>query len=333
MTKTRIVKECSISLPSFDMLNEKSFKEFVRWHFFSDVAALPYNSFKKGILKEELKKYEGEPSEVMRRIGEIELSIKFSPTHKRPAYGEILDELQSFLEVIYGRFSKGMRQEGVRKINGKPYIKINSVLEKIEENVKVMREGKESIIQRLEFICKRTPEIPETLTIVYGRDYSTPTESNAILALYSRNFIREGNSRAKEFKNKLLEDSFNVLGDEPENTVELSYPFEHFTASHIIIPERTPQNKELFEKLFKKIPRTIRSNSKIGDYVMLSNWKEYENIFKEKGLINEEFMRYDPRIIDSYAFVSLEGMIQMLKIYRNKFVKKTYNQKIIFIPK
>ena len=338
MVKVQIIKETRIKLPEISILGEQSFKEYLRWGVEVGTASIPYNEFKAGVFGGvTFKERPREKVETPLQVNGIEMIVVTSPTHTRPAYGEILDEFENYLFFLQERVKKGLRQEGIRTMEGKFYISADLLLEKLQKDIETMLKGKEDIKQELYFTAPEE-NIPEILPVVYGRNYSAFTEFNAREAHKSKNFVKEGNSRANKFKSILLEDSLKTLGIEKpsdvEESVELAYPFEYFTFRHLITPESTPQNKQLMDKLIKPAPKRLTTKSTIGEYVLLQIWKNQAQVLTEKKLIDEDFLKdYNPRLLGERVFISLEGVIKRFTNYRKEFIKPSLNQHIYAVIK
>lgn len=333
----RRIFEHKIKLPEMPGLDARSFRKFLSWRNQISIAALPYDQFKSGALQRvEIPKGLTEPFQKELTIGEIVMSATFTPQIERPEYKAVLDDFERYLKDLKKNFQKGLKQKGVRTLGKKPYVSAGLVLEKLGEIMAEVVPTEQALSKSLYFIAPHDLafETPQDITIVHGRDYSAFTESNARAAGASWNFIKGGNARAREFKKRLKNDSFALLGGPPDETVELSYPFPEldYTFRHILIPERTPQNKALIDALLNPAPEKITRASKIGEYVMLNMRKEAAPLLNEKGLVSEEFRKaYDPVIVRGGTFVKLDGLMERLSGLREKFINKTYNQRIYIL--
>ena len=330
----RRIFEHKIKLPEMPGLDARSFREFLNWRSQISIAALPYDQFKFGAVQVvEIPEKLTEPFQKELTLGEVVMSATFTPQIEKPEYKAVLDDFESYLGFLKQNFHKGLKQKGVRTLGKNPYVSAGLVLEKLGEIMAEIAPTKQALNKSLYFIAPHDLAYvaPQDIIVVHGRNYSAFTESNARAAAESWNFIKEGNARAKEFKKRLKDDSFARLRGPPDETAELPYPFAalDYTFRHILIPERTPQNKPLIDALLNPAPEKITKASNIGEYVMLNMWKEAAPLLNEKGLVSEEFRKaYDPVVVSGKTFVKLDGLVERLASLRGTFINKTFNQRV-----
>ncbi len=262
-------------------------------------------------------------------LGEMEFTVITELTTKRPSYSEIILEFGKYLNFINDQYNNKIPRKGVRTINEEPYVGCSELIDKLETDVKTILEGRDGIKQTVEITKTTSIETPETISYVFGRDYSTITEYNSELYIQLNNFIEEGDKRVAPFKGLLLQESAKTIGETVENIKKsneiysISYPFEQFVFYHQLEPKLNPDYKGMILAFIKGAPDKLTKRSQIGDLVKSKMIAESNlgDALKKKGLIDDSFMKdYNPSIRDGETFIRLEGAISRLKNY-----KKTKN--------
>ncbi len=336
MARDRVIFESKVRLPEMPSLDEAGFKEFSRWYYQGRIAAMPYSKFKDAIIQTLLPEIPEDLAEPLAKdlnLGDISLQAVFTPTHERPAYGRALDTFETCLRFLRENFKAGKKQFGIVAVKNKPYIAVDLFTRAFTTDLQNELKGKEELEEKLYFTAPHDLafNVPESITVVYGRNYSAFVESNARDAAESWNFIKEGHKRARAFKKKLLDDSLGRLDTFPGIMVEVPYTFGDVSFRHVIIPENTPRNKAVVDALVAPLPEVLtdRSRGHVGEYTLLSNWQDSALIFVEKGLADAKFIRdYDPTIIRKKTFVALGGVESRLAGYREASIHQTINQRV-----
>ena len=336
MVKANILRQQTILLPSMASLDEDSFKDFVRWSNEVGAASIPHEQFKAAAIGQV--SYTAPLEEVIEQdleAGGVKMIAKLTPTYFRPPYSDVLDKFGAYLFITKAHPERGIENDGLKKIGDEMYISVDLALASLQqERDKVFKE-KRNVKKELAFTAPEelVDYIPESVTIIYNTNYGAFTESNARAALQSKNFVAKGNEAAKSFKERLLNDSLAIIGDTPKQMEVVDYPLKNFIFRHSIIPERTPENKDIYYALAKPAPTLITAGSKIGDYQLLKLWKDYPHILETKRLITPEFMQdYSPKVIDDLVYARLDGVLDRFLGYREKFIKPTLNQRFNVVP-
>jgi hypothetical protein len=266
----------------------------------------------------------------------IDFLVDTKPTTKRPSYKKVNEEFGNYVHFLAEQYGMDIRRKDIRTIDGEPYVKIDDLLAKINSELAESREGREGIEQSM------TPakpgelsgRIPESVTIAFGRDYSDLTENNARTYADVTNFLTTGNNRMNAFKKKILEDSLETLGGDPEEPTALSYEFENLDFVHQLEPRKSPKHKDVVYAFIKEAPENITKRTRIGDLVkveMLMNGDR--DMLEEKGLVDDEFIEtYKPVRRADAAYVRLEGVKERLEHYRDATAKPTVEQNVYMLP-
>jgi hypothetical protein len=339
--------------PELTKIDEES---FIRFLSFQDEKKILekyiIDNFKKGIRNDIGFSDENRPDnrvETFLKIGnDIEIAVYTTPTTKRPAYEKIKKGFENYLNFLLEEYEKGVSREGVITIKNEPYVSVSILIKKLNNDVANLLEGREGIRQELEI--KRPLIIPEgdfkVVPIVFGRDYSQISETNARAYINALNLIKTGEKRTtgykegeeiiKRFKMLLLDDSLQILGGEPKEPTALTYPYENYVFIHQLEPRTIYSHKEIIDSLIKEPPKELKKNSRIGDLkkVELMLLKNLDDVLKKKGLIDEEFISdYKPVRRGDDVFVKLKGVKKRLEKYEEICSNRYIEQNIFQRPK
>src|SRR3989344_5593265 len=339
-----IITEFGIRLPErLEGVSEASFFRYINWE-----------EDKKELNKRIIKKFEeglfgklgysdydrpDTKKEEEIQIGNIRFNLVTVPTTKRPAYKEVVEEFDRYLNFLNEDKQQKITRKGVRTINQSSYIILEDLENKIDKSLKEIREGREGISQSVsnieadEKVLKLTPE---NISIVFNWNYKALTDHNSRVYIFTKNMIKEGNNRVGKFDKLLLEDSLKMLECEgiPKELVVLSYPYENVTLTHHIQPISTPKYKDIIDSLIKPAPEDIKRinvRSKIGDFAKLRMINtSMEEILRGKGLIDDTFLEeYKPAMQENGLYVKLQGVINRLNSYKNSCVTPSIKQNIL----
>ena len=348
----RILSTLNLYLPERDLtdISEDSFWTYLVWQDDKrEAKKRVIKPFESGLFSltgyDDFTRPEREEETEIKIGDDIEFLVRTAPTTKRPSYSLVNREFGNYLDFLSEQHSKGISRKGVRTYKGMCYVLVDDLIEKISSDLENLREGREGVRQKAEFLRPENllRETPESISIVLGRDYSAITDYNARMYVYTGNFLKEGEKRAGKFKTVLLYDSLNTIGSEPEEVTALSYPFEDSVFIHQLEPRRTPQHKNVITAFINPPPKRITNRSVIGDLVKIKMMKEQgqEEYLREKGLIDDDFINdYKPQLIDGKSYVLLggtdedeAGIRKRLKQYRERFVTRNIEQNIYMRPK
>lgn len=351
-----VLREIQIPLPEHLVrIDERSFRQYMMWLDHSrTLTKFITHRFEEGLLKTIPYNDENRPekmTETTKNIGELELKITTTPTDKKISYSTLYQKFKGFTEALEEFHRDERLKKDFKLVESKGLYALNNmILEKLEEQKKNSLEGKKGVKQEIELIKPEEllTKIPEIIPLVLDRNYGTPTEYNATKWQEARNMQEEGKRRTegyrldgskeevKRFKKLVLEDSLQTLGEKPKDPVALIYPFETASLKHQIEPRENTSYESIIESFIKKAPEQIKSNSKIGDLVIINMMEQgIEEKLKEKGLINEELLRdYDPRKEeDGKMYIRLEGLKKRISDYHEKYTKPSLEQNFyILLP-
>lgn len=273
---------------------------------------------------------------------ELEFTINTKPTTKRPAYSQVNEEFGNYLSFLLEQREKGILRKDVMTIGGEPYVSISDLLGKLNSDLETLLEGRAGVNQSLEFVkpAELLAKIPQTVSIVFGRDYSALTDYNGRIYVEAVNLSEEGDKRAKLFKAFLLEDSLKTIGVQSKNDLKevstLSYPFESADFIHQLEPRTGYSYRDILDAFIHPAPERIAKNSRIGDFikvVMMMSDDGLAETLRTKGLISDEFVAsYKPVRREENVYVRLEGVLERLKRYRADSITPTVEQNIILRP-
>lgn len=138
------------------------------------------------------------------------------------------------------------------------------------------------------------------------------------------------------FKRLVLEDSLQIIGGAPKTVIAVMYPFEAVSFKHQIEPREGTSYEPIISEFTKEAPEKLRSNSTIGDLVMISMMgTEAGKILTEKGIIKDEFLQdYDPQTEDGEMYIRIEGLKKRLDDYTKKNTTQNIEQNFsIILPR
>ncbi len=345
----KIITELDIHLPKeFVGITENNFWRYLLWQ--ADRRELTKrisDKFKEGAFTFSGYNDENRPAEKVTTtplpIGqELEFSVLTKLTTKKPAYSQVNDEFGNYLSFLLEQYKKRIVRKDVITIDDEPYVSISDLLGKLNSDLKTLLEGREGVSQSLELVkpTELLAKIPQTVSIVFGRNYSALTDYNGRIYVEALNLSGEGDERAKLFKAFLLEDSLKTVGVQSKKdlkeVVTLSYPFESADFIHQLEPRNVPRYGDILDAFTDPAPERIATNSRIGDFtkiVMMMNDDGLATTLRNKGLVSDEFAAdYKPVRRVENAYVRLEGVLERLKRYRADFITPTVEQNIILRP-
>ena len=273
---------------------------------------------------------------------ELEFAIYTKPTTKRPAYSQVNEEFGNYLSFLLEQREKGILRKDVITIDEKPYVSVSDLTGKLNSDLETLLEGREGVRQNLELVkpAELLAKIPQTVSIVFGRDYSALTDYNGRIYVEAVNLSEEGNKRTNLFKASLLEDSLKTIGVKNKNDLKevstLSYPFESADFIHQLEPRTGYSYRDILDAFINPAPERIAKNSKIGDFikvVMMMSDDGLAETLRNKGLVSDEFVAsYKPVRREENVYVRLEGVLKRLESYRAHFTTPTVEQNIVLRP-
>lgn len=349
-----VITKTDIELPEhLKTIEESSFCRYLEWQ--DDKKQLSKRlktKFKQGINSRIGYSDNNRPDKEVKEpltIGELEFLITTKPTTKRPSYSSTNVEFGNFLNQLLEHYKRGLLKKDYRTIEGGPYITVDLFIDKLKNDLKTLLEGREGIEQKIDLI-KPEPlitEVPHNFPLVFDRDYSPSTEYNARMFVLAGNMISEGNRRTdgykekqegkeievKRFKRLLLDDSLQTIGEYPKSPTPVAYPFETYSFVHQLEPRKSYQHASIINAFINRIPKKLTKGSKIGDFIKIQAIFQDESLktkLTELSLIDEEFMSdYNPTLRDGKVYVRLQGVIDRLNNYREKFSTTSIEQNII----
>ncbi len=340
--------QTNITLPRpLTALDEDSFFEYLEWQQARNDLATLNSYFRKTLADSTGFSDENLPEEPLitkeSAYGSLKFKIEGKKGTKKPKYGEIFKSFSTYLDELQRSYGQGTLRKNYRteEVDNKRvvYVTLDMILNRLQTDVETMiaeKEGMSFGISLLEPEELQT-SIPSLISIVSGTNYAAPSEYNARIYQEAKNLKEQGdintgfNAKAEgKFKQLLMEDSFNRLGEKPEVTVSIPYPFGSITFKHQIKPESTAKYETIINGFLKPIPDTIRKGITIGDFVMLQQLNsDLETTLKEKGIWTDSFEQaYQPKIIDGQVYILLEGPFQRLQQFKDKATSLTYNQSV-----
>lgn len=352
---SRVILYSNVRLPRvIETLEERDFRDYLTWERWKkDLDKFPIKRFRNSAFDTTGFTAHNRPEKTTPtplKIGnEVEFEISTGLTTKRPAYSEINEEFGIFLKTLSEQYEKGILGKGYRTINNKPYVLIDMLEKKLENDIKNILEGKEGIKQTLTRISPENPKVPAKTSIAFDRDYSKLTESNARLHIGAYLLKQEGDRRTigykdektgediRRFKKLLLEDSFQLIGGKPkeEGVYSVPYPFENIIFVNQLEVRKNRKHKDIVYSFIKPAPeKRIQKRSKIGDFVKINMIKREnaENLLREKEQIDDQFMNdYKPTIRKGKIYVSLDGIRRRLTQYNFKLVSPPNVEQNIYI--
>jgi len=344
----KIITELNIHLPKeFVGITENNFWRYLLWQVDrKELTKRIKTRFEEGAFAfsgyDDDHRPKGEVTTPLPIEQELEFAIQTELTTKRPAYSQVNDEFGNYLSFLLEQREKRILRRDVITIDGEPYVSISDLLGKLKSDLKTLLEGREGVSQSLKIVkpAELLAKIPQTVSIVFDRDYSALTDYNGRIYVEAVNLSGEGDKRAKLFKASLLEDSLKTIGVQSKKdlkeVVTLSYPFESADFIHQLEPRTVPSYGGILDAFIHPAPERIAINSKIGDFikvVMMMSDDGLAETLRNKGLVNEEFVAsYKPVRREENVYVRLKGVLERLKRYRADFITPTVEQNIILRP-
>ncbi|MEM4244926.1 MAG: hypothetical protein QW404_00430 [Candidatus Nanoarchaeia archaeon] len=359
-----IIKNIPVYLP--DVLNnidEKSFRQYMMWQ--DDQKLLnkyPISKFTEALLSTLPYTDENRPEQKVKedgiKIGELEFLVITTQQAKRTSYKSVYDKFKTFVESLQEFYNDERLRKDFRTLapRGLPlqvkelYVNSKMVKEKLEEYVSTSLEGKEGIRQEVKLVKPEQilTSTPEIMHINLERDYRAVAESNGRAWQEAQNMVEEGSKRTigfqvkgtkeyvKRFKKLVLEDSLQVLGGIPKTPVALMYPFPTISFKHQIEPREIVAYEPIIDSFLKEVPKVIKSNSRIGDLVLINLIHEGKKEWlQEKKVLSEEFLKdYDPQKEDDKTYIRIEGLKKRLQEHTKKNTTLTIEQNFsIILPR
>ncbi len=265
--------------------------------------------------------------------GNLLFRVTTVPVEKKISYSDLNHEFGRYLNFLLERHVRGKRQEGIVTIKGEPYVSLDELFTKMKQDEKTMRTGKTGVSQSLSFLepAELADKIPKRMAILYKRDYSILNDYNGRMYVMGKRFIEEGNRNTGDFKQLILDDSLQTLGEEPRKVTKLSYPFEKFTFVNSIEPRTTTKHANVVRSLFAEPKERITKKSRIGDLAKIRMiYREgAEDFLREKGLLDDDLLFvYKPEIRGDAILVRLYGLREKLDHYRRMHSGITIEQNI-----
>ncbi len=353
-----VLREIPIPLPDdLVRIDEGSFRQYMMWQDDrKTVNKFIASRFEEGLLKTVPYNDENRPEKevfTIKNIGGLEISVRTTPTHKRTSYASVYQKFKGFIEAIE-EFSKYEMLKGdfriFRENQEELYVTNGLILGKLNEYKEKSLEGKEGVQQELKLVKPEEflTKTPYGIQLVLDRNYGAVTEYNATKWQEALNMIKEGERRTvgykvegsreyvKKFKRLVLEDSLQTLGEEPKEPVALVYPFETSSMKHQIEPREITDYPGIINLFIKEAPEKIRSNSRIGDLILLKMMEQgIEQKILEKGLVNEDFIKdYDPKREDGKMYIRIQGLKKRAEeYYRNNKSSSLEQNFYILLPR
>jgi len=352
---SEIILQTDVHLPRFiRSLKEEDFWDYLVWEDLKgDLRRFVISPFKNNAFAQTGFDDINIPSEITKKRLPVCKDIKFEittrSTTKRPSYSKINTEFSNYSQFLLEQYNKGVLGSGYRTIDGEFCVSVDLLKEKLDNDKKNMLEGKEGIEQRLKRIKPVKPKIPEKISIVLGRDYSKLTESNARMHIGAYLLLKEGDKRTvghkdkgaggkiKMFKDLLLEDSLQLLGEVPtEGVHRIKYPFDNVVFVHQLEARKTLDHSAVVERFIKSAPdKKIQERSSIGDFVKIYMMMKEgaETLLRKKQQIDDQFMSdYSPKIRDGIIYIRMEGVVNRLSRYRAELTSTKLEQNILMRP-
>ncbi|MCF7865864.1 hypothetical protein K9L67_04290 [Candidatus Woesearchaeota archaeon] len=325
-----ILSQRKILLPStLESLTEENFIQYQNWQTESlQITKFIINTFKDALKKESKHSDENRPNfeqkEIIKISNNYSFQITTKPTMKKPAYANVLDEFQNYVNFLLEQYENNILRKDIMTIDNEPYVSIEDVKNKLEEEIENSMNGKEGISQSIKLInpIEYNENIKETITVSFTRDYSKLSESNNLAFLDSELFLNEGKKRTNDFKELLFEDAMKILGDAPTEAIQVEYPFSKTTFIYQLEPRTTVKYKQVLDALSaeNELPKNITVKTKISDFKKIELYfSDLKSKLIEKGIIDDDFKNtYSPSKRGDRIFIRLNGLKDSLVTYKNK---------------
>ncbi len=330
--RSAIVSHKDILAPRIESsIEEKNFLEYLKWQNDKElITTIIINPFRNKALEN----VDLGSEEMIKKpyvINDIHFEISLKKTTKRPSYKSAIENFKKEIEMLKTQYDRGMARKGYKTIDGELFLEMGYVVGVLKESIEKSKKGKEGFERKFELISPENLKkfVPRKVTIVFGQDYSVQTESNARIFVESNNFLHMYDEYAEEFKKKVRDDSFDILGREISKAAAVLYSFDNYRFQHIIIPRYLIKYQKVIESLTKEPPRNITKKSKIGDMekIKLIIIDGAEEFLKEKKLLDEHFLNdYKPTRAGDRIFLRADGILKRVRDYENKFRNLHYQQ-------
>lgn len=275
-------------------------------------------------------------------FGDIEFLVTTSPTTKRPSYEKVIAAFEAHLRALAELYGVDRLGQGYRTLKNRStdeseqYVLLRLIVDYLNDQLSQSLEGKEGVKHDIELERPETlkTEVPDTLQIVNRRDYSTPVQLNANTYVLARNLTVHNDSVTKAFKDVVLDDTLAILNGEPEFPTALVYPFDRAVFIHQVEPRENTSYANIFDGFVKKAPKTLRTNSRVGDFELLGLISEgARDTLIGKGLVDDSFLgEYDMQVRDGEPFVRLTGLRNRLGHHKNQNTTTSIEQNITMQP-
>lgn len=343
--------------PPLDGITEECFRRYCIWEGdrrdlqrtvvdpFAETAkdSSPYNEFNQVP--------EGENGETELRCGSVTFVISAKNTTSRPPYEDIVNGFRRHVLGLEESWREETLRKGFRTFEGELYVSAGDLLSRLSGHVQMAKEERAGVGKEITLLSppELAGETPEFMPIDYSRYYAASSEYNARAFQHARNMIAEGNARTvgrgrgeeriHMFEELLFDDSLQVLGEAPETTVQLDYPFEHLTFTHVIRPSKSVSYADVVALLIKPFPEGVEEGSKplrkkmtTGDLVLAASlWKEgFHEALRERAILTVDFEKeYDPRAEGNEVYVKASAVLKRLDRYIKEKTATKYNQDIV----
>jgi hypothetical protein len=345
-----IITQIEIGLPDhLKSIDEQSFWKYLMWQDGKkELSRRIISKFRSSALSSPGYNDEIRPDKRVqdqKKIGELEFLITTEPTTKTPSYSGVNEEFGAFLDHLEEQYIKGLLKKGYKTIDGKFFVDLSVLKDKIESELKASLEGKEGIKQGITLMrpSDLITYFPERVPIVLENRYEALSEYNGRMFVMAENMISEGNRRTDGyavdgneimmFKRLLLKDSLERIGDYRIKVPKaVGYAFEQFTFVHQLEPRERIAYASIVNSFIRQSPKKITRKSKIGDFSIIKAMLDGESTkaqFSGLGLIDGEFIKdYAAFRQDGTNYVRLHGVKDRLKKYRADFTKLYIEQNL-----
>jgi hypothetical protein len=339
----KIITQLDIPLPgNLDKITEQNFAKYLSWqNKGKEVSKRLVEPFKGALCAATGYDDDNRPAypvtDLIPAGGGIVYGVTTEPTTKRPAYSKVNESLKEYVDVLVDQYERGIRRKDILTVNEEPYVAVEDLMVTIQEDLENILDGKEGVKQSVHLVNpdEAVEEVPESISITLGRDYSALTEFHATMYETAKRFVAQGNAQANAYKKKIKKDSVDTLGDTPDDVVALAYAFENLTFVHQLEPRFTPKHKDILYAFIKEKPKRFTKRSKFGDFVkaqMLVD-KGEAKVLEDKGLVDSAFREtYQPIRRKEKVFVRLYGLRDKLEEYYKRITTDSLEQNVFMQP-
>ncbi|MBU1198801.1 MAG: hypothetical protein KKF46_08645 [Nanoarchaeota archaeon] len=252
------------------------------------------------------------------QYGDVSVSVKTKPTTLKTNYKAVFEETENFLQFIQKDYLAQRQRKGVLTIENQIYINLNDAIRKIQELKTKALEGKQGISQEVKFETSEEiiQEGLEKVIFNLGKDYSTPTQENAIEYARAKtlkkeisdNFYNAFKSEIKKRTGHSEDDTLTETKQEFVRAGDYLFPVQ-------VIPKDIISYAKIIDSLIKPFNKKITSNT--GELIRL-----------KEGQIDEDLKAYEPRKRDGTTHIRLEALMQKLSDLKEKHSTKGCSYKI-----